>query len=227
VNIKFEIKNRWTGEIIFSLETDSFRSCVQQALQSGADLRHANLRGANLYGANLRGADLRHANLRGANLYGANLRGADLRHANLRGADLYGADLYGANLRGANLYGAKNLPEHYLRMCRDDLWAVLSAAPLEVDGLRNALAEGRVDGSTYTGECACLVGTIARVRGKQYDDLGILKPDASRPIERFFTAISRGDTPETNECSRHALAWCDEWLSNMRAAFGTKEESAP
>jgi uncharacterized protein YjbI with pentapeptide repeats len=73
-----EIKNRYTGNVMLSLDIDS--------------LRRANLRGADLYGANLRGADL----------YGANLCGADLR-----GADLRGADLYGAYLRGANLDGEK------------------------------------------------------------------------------------------------------------------------
>jgi hypothetical protein len=226
VNVTFEIRNRWTGEIQFSLETDSFRRCVEAAKYDAnlrdADLRGADLRDADLRGADLRGANLRDADLRGADLRDADLRGADLRGANLRGADLRDADLCGADLRDANLRGAKNLPESYLRMCRDDLWAVLSAAPLEVDGLRLALADGRVDGSTYTGECACLVGTIAKVRGKEYDDLGILRPDPSRPIERFFTAISRGDTPATNEWSKHALSWCDEWLSRMREAFGVQ-----
>jgi len=191
----------------------------------GADLRDANLRGANLRGANLSGADLRDAdlrdaNLRGANLRGANLSGADLRDANLRGANLRGADLRDANLRGANLRGADQLPEQYKRLCRDDLWAVLCAAPKEVDGLRLALAEGRIDGSTYSGDCACLVGTIANVRGTSVESLAILKPDCSRPIERFFLAIRPGDKPENNEFSRLALSWCDEWISNIRAAFG-------
>ncbi len=59
-----EIKNRFTGEVIFSVD----RANLQWANLSGADLQGANLWGANLREANLRGADLREADLRGANL---------------------------------------------------------------------------------------------------------------------------------------------------------------
>src|SRR5205807_1712624 len=112
------------------------------------------------------------ANLDGANLYGANLDGANLVRANLDGANLYGANLDGANLYGANLDGANLTP------IRDDLWAVLSAAPREAEGLRAALIAGRVEGSAYEGECACLVGTIANVRDVNYLDLGLLQPNS-------------------------------------------------
>jgi Family of unknown function (DUF5758)/Pentapeptide repeats (8 copies) len=109
--MKFEIKNRFTGSILYQDEAASFVALIQAAVTAGAnlygaDLRSANLRSANLRSANLRGADLGGANLRGADLGGANLRGADLRGANLRGADLGGANLRSANLRSANLGGA-------------------------------------------------------------------------------------------------------------------------
>ncbi len=134
--------------------------------------------------------------------------GADLSGADLRGADLRGSDLSGANLRGANL-----------RPIRDDLWAVLSSVPAEVPALRAAIMDGRVDGSTYNGTCACLVGTIANARGCDYNEIPGLSPNSSRPIERFFLAISPGNTPENHEPSRLALTWVDEWLTNIRAAI--------
>ena len=95
--VGIQIKNRWTGKVIFI----STKTTLKEAIEEGK---------ANLGGADLRGADLRETNLRGANLGGADLRGADLREANLReanlrGADLYGADLYGAELRNAKFYG--------------------------------------------------------------------------------------------------------------------------
>ena len=90
-------------------------------------------------------------------------------------------------------------------------------------GLRAAIAEGRIDGSTYEGDCACLVGTLANVRHVRYDAIPSLRPNSSRPIERFFLAIRKGDTPETSTFSRLALEWTDEWLANMRAAFGHRE----
>ena len=120
--MKHEIKNRFTGEVLFSCEVPEgmesgmiARHAVETAIAQDANLRGADLRGANLRDANLRGADLRDANLRDANLWDANLRDADLRDANLRDANLRDANLRDANLRGAdlrdaNLWGAKNAP---------------------------------------------------------------------------------------------------------------------
>ena len=112
------------------------------------------------------------------------------------------------DLRGADLV-----------IVRDDLWAVLSAAPKEVAGLRQALMEGRVDGSVYTGECTCLVGTIAKVAGCEYSAMPLLKPDPSRPAERFFLGISKGDTPDKSQAAKLAVEWIDTWLENVKAAF--------
>jgi len=114
---KYEIKNRFTGEVLFSCDIPEgmesgmiARHALETAIADGANLQGANLRGANLEDANLRGANLRGANLRGANLQGANLRGANLWDANLQGANLWDANLWGANLRYANLEDAKNTP---------------------------------------------------------------------------------------------------------------------
>ena len=102
--IKIEIKNRWTGNILFEYlsENNTIKKTVSEAIKSGADLRGADLCGADLRGANLCGASLCGADLRGADLCGASLCGADLC-----GASLCGADLCGADLRGADLCGAK------------------------------------------------------------------------------------------------------------------------
>ena len=114
--IKIEIKNRWTGNILFEYlsENNTIKKTVSEAIKSGANLRGADLREADLCEANLCEANLCGANLRGANLCGANLRGANLCEANLCEADLCEADLCGANLREANLCGA-NLCEANLR----------------------------------------------------------------------------------------------------------------
>ena len=102
----FEIKHRWNGSILFSLECASLKLCVEAAVSAGANLSGANLSGANLSGANLSGADLMGADLSGADLMGAYLSVADLMGADLMGADLMGAYLMGAYLSGANLMGA-------------------------------------------------------------------------------------------------------------------------
>jgi len=106
--VKIEIKNRWTGSILFEYEKEdnTINDTVEEAVKNGADLGGADLGGANLGGADLGGADLGGADLGGADLGGAYLRGAYLRGAYLRGADLRGAYLGGANLGGADLRGA-------------------------------------------------------------------------------------------------------------------------
>jgi len=90
----FEIKRRFSGEVVFKLETESFRLCVEAAIKSEADLSRAYL-----YDADLSGADLSGANLSGACLYDADLSGANLSRA----------DLSRANLSGAYLYDARNM----------------------------------------------------------------------------------------------------------------------
>ena len=74
--MKFEIKSRWNGSVLFSLETDSLKLCVEAAVKAKADLRGAYLSGADLGGADLGGAYLRGAYLSGAYLSGADLSGA-------------------------------------------------------------------------------------------------------------------------------------------------------
>ena len=175
-----------------------------------------DLRGADLYGANLGGADLRGANLGDADLRGANLGGVDLRGADLYGANLGGADLRGANLGDADLRGAN------LTTVRDDIWSILSAAPNEVSTILAKLKAGKIDGSVYEGECACLVGTIANAKGCNYQKLApLLRANASRPAEAFFTAIKPGDTPETSQPAKLAAEWIEDWLTRMRQAFST------
>jgi len=109
--IKLQIKNRWTGDLLFEYEKEdnTIRDTVEKAVEQRAYLGGAYLGGAYLGGADLRGADLGDAYLGGAYLGGAYLRGADLR----------GADLGDAYLGGAYLGGAKNLP-HIPMACPTD-----------------------------------------------------------------------------------------------------------
>ena len=215
--MQYEIKNRWTGAVIFTCELSKEIESASDGIKIGFAIKAALKVSTNLSGSDLRGANLSGSDLRGANLSGANLSGA-----NLSGAYLSGANLSGANLSGANLSGAKNVPQEYFDLCRDDLFSVLSSAPQEARGVLAALEGGKVDGSTYEGACACLVGTIANIRGCNYHDLGI-KPDGSRPAEQFFMQIKAGDTPETNPAAKMAFDWIAGWIASMESAFGASK----
>jgi hypothetical protein len=206
----FKIFNRWSGKVQFECELPAevagleygfqLRFAIREALKAGADLRGANLRDANLSDADLRGADL---------------GGADLRDANLSGADLRGANLRGANLRDANLSDAD------LRHIKQDFLAEVLRLPNELEALRAAIIEGRIDGSTYNGECACLAGTLAKAVGvEEYNGSLIMgsaniafHAESTSPREIFFTAIRPGNTPENNAAAKTALEWTDEAIA--------------
>ena len=89
--MKFEIKNRFTGEVQFTAEIEVDEN-TSLDMKIGLAVRWAYKANANLQGAYLRGANLQDANLQGAYLQGAYLRGANLQDADLLGANLQDAD---------------------------------------------------------------------------------------------------------------------------------------
>jgi uncharacterized protein YjbI with pentapeptide repeats len=245
--MKFEIKHRFSNEVLFSIETDSWKLAVEAAIKSKANLRFANLSFANLSSADLSFADLSSANLRFANLSfanlssadlssadlsSANLRSADLSSANLRSADLSSADLSFADLRSAdlssadlrsadlssaNLRSAKNIPQSYVNLASRDILFVLLNLKKEVPALRKSLIAGRVNGSQYEGDCACLIGTLANADGgldKVCSAIPFYQMGTENPGEAWFLNIREGDTPETNPFSAHAVALCDLVIKN-------------
>jgi hypothetical protein len=211
---------------------------VQGVSLAAAKLDDAYLVGANLDGARLTlaslvDANLAYASLVGAYLANANLIGANLAHANLGDAYLAGAYLVDANLADASLIGARlnrvslayaNLDSARLDPIREDVRALIDAAPTEAPALLAALRAGRVDGSCYEGECACLCGTIARARAGRvlhtYDDVSgvlgaALRPNRSRPAERWALAIRPGDTQWTSPIVALTEQWVEEWIAEQ------------
>ncbi len=84
----FQIKSWLNASVIFELECESLKICIEAAVKVDANLQYANLQYANLQGAKLQDAKLQYANLQYANLQYANLQDANLQYANLQGANL-------------------------------------------------------------------------------------------------------------------------------------------
>jgi uncharacterized protein YjbI with pentapeptide repeats len=233
---KIEIRRWRDNAVIYTTEVEDddaypIRTAVNRARLDGASLVGASLVGARLVGARLDGARLDGASLDGASLVGASLVGASLDGARLDGASLDrasldrasldGASLDGASLDGASLDGARldraRLDRASLDPIRDDIRSILDAAPNEVPGLLLALDEGRIDGSCYTGACACLVGTIANIRGVKLDSRGCgladLAPNSSRPAECWFLALRPGHTPDNHPVAAITHDWIAEWMA--------------
>jgi len=98
---------------------------------------------------------------------------------------------------------------------RDDLIVVLDSAKAETPGLLAALQIGKVNGSCYDGECACLVGTLERMHGSPF-----LPRDVNRPAEQLFMPIRPGMTPKN---SAHVLVIC-EWIKDWAKDRGVSLE---
>lgn len=134
-----------------------------------------------------------------------------LKGANLKGADLRGADLVGADLEGAYLGGA-NLDSLQIRSYKHDLWGILLRFRSEIPGLIAAIKKGKIDGSVYSGECCCLIGTVANIQGCDVNSFGDEIKDHNSPIEQWFQQIKPGHTPENYKPSAMVLEWIEEFL---------------
>lgn len=125
-----------------------------------------------------------------------------------------------ANLAGADLAGAKGLTDDQLRHVKADLWMILSMARHEVPALIHALRDGKVDGSTYKGECACLVGTLENAGAENLPHV------ASSPAETWFTAIRKGNKPGDDSTGGFASQKALEWTLEYCRVTGLEVEAA-
>lgn len=91
--------------------------------------------------------------------------------------------------------------------------------PGEVAALREALIDGKINGSVYSGDCACLFGTIAKVRHCDVKELkGVVRPNSNRPIEVFFYSIQVGNTPKNSRHAKCAVEWIDQFVELAKTA---------
>lgn len=98
------------------------------------------------------------------------------------------------------------------------MFVVLLHAIPEIKFLKQNIIDGKIDGSTYEGACACLSGTLyngAKITDGPQEEK-VIKTimdcrNSNRPIERFFLAINEEDTPETSQFSKLALEWIEEF----------------
>ena len=210
---QYPIKNRFTGEVMFMAEIDVTPDMLP-SIKLGLAVKWGAKEGKSLARADLTGANLAGAYLAGANLTDANLTDAYLAGAYLTVANLTGAYLTGANLTGANLTGAKNINDEMLRPIIADYWFILSRAQREVPNLIAALKAGKVNGSAYTGDCACLVGTLENAGASGLPHV------STSPAEQWFMAIKEGDRPGGDGAGGFAATKALQWAEEYCAATG-------
>lgn len=97
---------------------------------------------------------------------------------------------------------------------RDDLWRWCDRLPDRVPALLSAVRKGRMDGTTFTRSCRCVIGTLATedpwgaVMTIVRD--GRLGPGVD-PIENYIFSIRPGQTPATSPIMAHLERWIVQW----------------
>lgn len=100
---------------------------------------------------------------------------------------------------------------------RADMFSILDKAAPEVRALKQVIVDGHIDGRIYKGECACLKGTIAKIRGCKKDELdGITCGLSDSPAEQLFYYIRPGHTPTNNAASKFAFGLIEEWEAKQK-----------
>ena len=213
--IKIEIKNRWTGNILFEYlsENNTIKKTVSEAIKSEANLRRANLRGANLRRANLCGADLCGADLRGADLCGADLCGADLCGADLRRANLRRANLCGADLCGANLYGAKGA---YMACPTDGSFIGWKKASGYVVKLQ--IPEDARRSSAGGEKCRCDKAYVAEIQNADGTKADIEAIHSNHDNNFVYTVGATVEVPNFDDCRWNECAPGIHFFIDRRAA---------
>jgi hypothetical protein len=82
----------------------------------------------------------------------------------------------------------------------------------ELPGLRKALVEGRIDGTQYEGDCACLIGTLGNLNGsieQVCSAIPFYEKGLNNYGEQWFYQIQEGDTPDNNLFAAHVLKLID------------------
>lgn len=211
MKIKIEIKNRWTGKVLFEYEKENntIKDTVVEAVKNGACLSDAYLSGADLGDADLGGADLRGAYLGGAYLSDADLSDADLRGAYLRGACLRGADLSGAylsdaDLSGADLRGAKEIP--YLSLACPSDGAFIGWKKVKGCLIQLFIPEDAKRCSATTQKCRCeFAKVLSIVRIENGEELQSIENTSHTPSIVYkvgeIVKPDSFDEDRWNECS--------------------------
>lgn len=205
-----KVYSRYTGELLFDLATTPE---IEGLVRKGASFENADLSSLHLAELDLRGANFRNALCRGTNFSNSDLRGACFRGANLVGAMFYGTRLESIDMRGAKI------DQHFLKVVRNDVWAVCSSQPHQVENLLAAIKEGKIQNSIFMGDRINLAGTLETVA---FSFAGIpgLDPNIGRLAEIWFLRIGPGETPASgNRNAVMAAIWIEEWLMKIKAAF--------
>lgn len=175
-------------------------SNLSDSILCNVNLEHAFLDKAILRQTDLSGANLSYASFDNSFLFDTDLSYACLNHSSFINTYLNGVDLTGITFIDANLTPIKN-----------DFFRILLRAIPEIHNLAKALIDGKIDGSVYNGDCACLCGTLEKSKNCRIRENVYVERNCDSPIESFFKNINPGDNIENSEYVKQVFRWLIEF----------------
>jgi hypothetical protein len=236
--IKFQIKSI-AGAILFEWEQEdnTMRTTVEKFLaeKEGSLIKDANLSGLDLSNIDFSNSKFDNSKFDNSKFYNSQFDNSKFYNSKFDNSQFYNSQFYNSQFDNSQFYNSQfDNSQFYnsqfdsasinnlkasgaLEPVRFDFFGRLLVLKNEVAFLKQALIEGRVDGSTYTKECSCFMGTAARAKKCSHTELPGIKPDASSDTERWFMGISKGDTPENSEIVKLTLEWIEEFEFYLKA----------
>lgn len=72
------------------------------------------------------------------------------------------------------------------------------------------MIDGKINGTKYEGDCACLKGTIHNAKACDWKESGLIR-NVSEPSEQWFLQIAEKQTPENNNVVKLTVDWINEF----------------
>lgn len=123
-------------------------------------------------------------------------------------------------------------PRAFLNEASREMLFIFEHLKPELPALREQLLAGQINGTQYEGECACLIGSLAKgvaIKDDPDTDTTEAMGDFINQVcesipyyekglhnvsEQWFYQIREGDTPDNNEFAAHALKLIDQVLAS-------------
>jgi hypothetical protein len=200
--------------------------CPSGSRFDGSSFVDSSFDGSSFVGSSFVGSSFVGSSFVGSSFDDSSFDGSSFVGSSFDGSSFVGSSFVGSSFDGSSFVGSSFVGSSFDDSSFDgecdakaDFIEVISRARLEIPAMVKALREGRVNGSTYEGECACLVGTLENAGATG------LPHDSERPIERWFMMISEGDKPGDSSPGGYAIGKALEWALEYCALTGILVEA--
>ncbi len=230
--IKIELKTI-AGEVAFTWESNrnTVKETVKQLLKENAGkiINKINLSGYDLSNIDFSNSKFYNSKFDNSQFYNSKFDNSKFYNSQFDNSKFYNSKFDNSKFDNSKFYNSKfdnskfdnskfdnksfkSLKESgALESIRFDFFGRMLVLKSEVEALKQSLIKGEINGSSYTGQCCCFMGTVAKSANCEYTELPGIKPDASSDTERWFMAIKIGDTPKNSLFVKQTVEWINQF----------------